>query len=52
MTKHTIYFTYNTTGKRDKASFALHSEFMEAYNSLKNYCQDFLTITTIKTERL
>ena len=52
MTRHSIYFYYNQTGKRDKVSFALHPEYMEAYNSLKNYCSDFLTITTIKTEKL
>jgi hypothetical protein len=52
MIRHTIYFTYNATGNRDKVTFAMHPEFMEAYNSLKNYCQDFLTITTIKTERI
>jgi hypothetical protein len=49
--KHTIYFTYNSTGLKDSVSFLLHHEFMEAYNSLKNYCKEFITVTTIKTEK-
>ena len=41
---HIIHFKYTTTGKKDSVSFHIHPEFMDAYNSLKNYCSEFIEV--------